>query len=99
MLTFFATMWWRPCVGEELGLIVNGASDGLAGEPVPTAACMSAALVPVSVVVAIRHATEPSGRVLLPITRLFAVVGIVVAGSLASGQHDEVVVLTRWTLE
>lgn len=99
-LTFAATMWWRPCVGEELGVILNGAQDGLAGELLPMAAYMLGALVPVAVVVAVRYAAEPSQRLVVATGWMFAAIGVVVAGSLAAGQHDDVVVtLTRWTLE
>ena len=100
LLTFMATMWWRPCVGEELGVILNGAQVGVAGQLLPMAAYMLGALVPVAAVVAARYAIEPSERLVVPVSWVFAVIGIVIAGSLAAGQHDEVVVaLTRRTLE
>jgi len=99
-LTLLATMWWRPCVGAELGVILNGAQDGLAGELLPMAAYMVGALVPVAIVVALRYVVEPSDRVSSAVGWVFAIVGVVVAGSLVAGQHDDVVVtLTRWTLE
>ena len=93
-------MWWRPCVGEELGTILNGAQHGIGEQLVPMAAYMLGALTPVAMVVAIRYALDPPDRWLRPVTWVAASVGIVVAASLAAGQHDEVVVtLTRWTLE
>lgn len=99
-VTLLATMWWRPCVGEELGVILNGAQDGLVGQLLPMASYMLGALVPVAVVVAARYVAEPPVRVSNVIDWAFASIGIVVAGSLVAGQHDEVVVrLTRWTLE
>lgn len=99
-VTLLATMWWRPCVGEELGVILNGAQDGLAGELLPMASYMLGALVPVGVAVAARYAAEPPPRWTSGVGVAFAVVGVVIGASLLAGQHDEVVVvLTRWTLE
>jgi len=99
-ITLIATQWWRPCVGEELGVILNGAQDGLGGQLLPMAAYMLGALVPVALVVAIRYAVDPAEPVLATATWVAAAVAVVVAGSLVAGQHDDVVVtLTRWTLE
>ena len=43
-LAFLGTLWWRPCVGEELGVILTGAAnDGLAGELLGMAAYMAGA--------------------------------------------------------
>lgn len=99
-VTLLATMWWRPCVGEELGVILNGAQGGLAGELLPMASYMLGALVPVAVVVAARYAAEPPQRWVSSMGLAFAAVGVVIGASLLAGQHDEVVVtLTRWTLE
>jgi cytochrome c biogenesis protein CcdA len=93
-------MWWRPCVGAELGAILNGAQDGLAGEVVPMAAYMLGAILPVAVVVAISRAVQPPERATTVLAWGAVAVGLVVAASLVAGQHDEVVVtLTRWTLE
>lgn len=100
VLTLIATMWWRPCVGTELGKVLNGAQDDVAGQLVPMAAYMLGALVPVAVIVAIRYAAEPSDRIITSVVWSAGAVGVVVAVSLAAGQHDDVVVtLTRWTLE
>lgn len=99
-VTLLATMWWRPCVGEELGVILNGAQDGLAGELLPMASYMLGALVPVAVVVAARYAAEPPQRWVSSMGLAFAAVGVVIGASLLAGQHDEVVVtLTGLTLE
>ena len=99
-LTLVATMWWRPCVGEQLGVILNGAQDAPAGQLLPMTAYILGALVPVAIVAAARYVVEPPRRVVDAFGWAFAFVGIVVASSLAAGQHDDVVVtLTRWTLE
>lgn len=31
-VTLLATLWWRPCVGTELGVILTDARKGLAGQ-------------------------------------------------------------------
>jgi hypothetical protein len=100
MVTLAATMWWRPCVGDELGLILTGAQHGLGGELLPMAIYMTGAVVPIAIVVLARDALDPPERA----TRVAALaalgVGLVVMFSLVVGQHDRVVVtLTRWTLE
>lgn len=97
-ITLLATMWWRPCVGRELGGILN--QDSLSAQLLPMAAYMLGALLPAAAVVAIRYAARPPDSVLVPTTWAFALVGAVIALSLLAGQHDDVVVtLTRWTLE
>jgi cytochrome c biogenesis protein CcdA len=99
-ITLIASLWWRPCVGEELGAILNGAQNGLGGQLVPMTAYMLGAMLPVALVVATRYAADPSERVLSAATWIAASVLVVVAASLVAGQHDEVVVtLTRWTVE
>ena len=99
--TLLATMWWRPCVGDELGAILTAAQDGggaLAGQLLPIAAYMVGAMVPVALVVAGVRLVEPSSATIDVVVRVAAVVGIVVAGALVLGRHDDVVVtLTRWT--
>lgn len=100
LIAVIATSWWRPCVGPELGSILNGAQDGLAGQMIPMAAYMLGAMVPVAVVAALRYAVEPPERALTAITRAGAAAGVIVAVFLVAGRHDDVVVtLTRWTLE
>lgn len=100
VITFTATLWWRPCVGEELGAILNGAQAGTVGQLVPMAAYMLGALVPVAAVVALRYALPPPGRALEAVAWASAALGIVISTSLLAGRHDDVVVaLTRWTLE
>ncbi|MDJ0768087.1 MAG: hypothetical protein QNJ12_04805 [Ilumatobacter sp.] len=100
VVTFVATLWWRPCVGVELGDILNGAQDGIGGQLIPMSAYMLGAMVPVAGVALIHRVVEPSDRVVFGAAVVAFAVGAVVAGSIALGQHDDVVVtLTRWTLE
>ncbi len=100
IVTLIATQWWRPCVGAELGAILTDAQDGLAGQLPAMAAYMLGAMVPAAVVVLAVQVLQPSARV-LDVGALGALaIGVVVAGALALGQHEEVVItLTRWTLE
>ena len=99
-VTFVATLWWRPCVGAELGTILNGAQDGLAAELLPMAFYMLGTTVPVAIVVFAQHAIAPPERVARLASWAAVVGGLVIAASLIAGQHDDVVVvLTRWTLE
>ncbi len=47
VVTFVATLWWRPCIGEELGAILTGARAGVTGELPGITAYMLGAMVPV----------------------------------------------------
>lgn len=97
VITLVATMWWRPCVGRELGDILN--QDAFADQLVPMTAYMLGALVPAAAGVAIRYAIRPSASAMALVSWACALIGVVIAGSLVVGQHDDVVVvLTRWTL-
>lgn len=99
-ITLAASLWWRPCVGEQLGAILNGAQEGIGGQLVPMAAYMLGTFAPVALVVAVRYAADPPARLLATSAWFAAAAGIVVAGALVAGRHGDVVVtLTRWTLE
>jgi cytochrome c-type biogenesis protein len=99
-IAVIASQWWRPCVGDELGAILNGAQDGIAGELVPMTAYMFGVTLPVAAIVAVRYAFEPPPRLLTQCTRVFAAIGVVIAGFLVAGRHESVTTtLTRWTLE
>lgn len=94
-----ATQWWRPCVGEELGVILSASQDDIGGQLLPMAVYMLGAMVPVAAAVAVRYAVEPATRALTVAASCAALVGIVVAGFLVVGRHESVVVtLTQWTL-
>jgi cytochrome c biogenesis protein CcdA len=97
-VTFVATQWWRPCIGSELGSILTASRDGFAGQLPGMAAYMLGAMIPVLVTVLIIRAIDPSSARALVAGRIAAVVGVIVAGALAIGRHDELVTaLTRWT--
>jgi len=98
-VTLVATMWWRPCVGNELGTILTGAQTGLASQLVPMAVYMLGAMTPVAAVVLANQALEPSERAARLASWGALAIGLVITTSLVAGQHDSVVVtLTRWTL-
>lgn len=101
--TLLASMWWRPCVGEELGVILTEGQFGgtrLIGQFPAMAGYMLGLLVPVVAVVLAMRAFEPGPTALEWTGRAAVAAGVVVAGALLLGQHDDVVVtLTRWTLE
>ncbi len=97
-VTLLATLWWRPCVGTELGAILTASRGDLAGQLAGMAAYMLGALVPVALVVLLVRTIDLRGRRLTATAWAGGALGIVVAGALAVGRHDEVVgVLDRLT--
>ena len=98
-VSLLATMWWRPCVGEELGSILTDAQTGLAGQLPGMTAYMLGAMVPVVMVALVVNVVGMTERRRATIGASAALLGVVVVGALAVGRHDSVVVtLTRWTL-
>jgi hypothetical protein len=98
VVTFLAALWWRPCVGTELGVILTGAHKGLAGELPGMTAYMIGAMAPVALVVLLARTVAPQERALTAASWVGATLGIVIAGALVIGRHDEVVVtLNRLT--
>ncbi len=97
-VTFTATLWWRPCVGSELGALLTASRRGLAGELPGISAYMLGAMMPVLVVVLVMRAIDPSPLASRSAAIVASVAGAVVAGALAVGRHDELVTtLTRWS--
>ena len=97
-VAFVATLWWRPCVGVELGAILSGARAGLVGQLGGITAYMLGALVPVLAAVLVMRAVEPSDNNARRASWVAGGIGIATAAALAIGRHDELVTsLTRWS--
>lgn len=98
-VTFAATLWWRPCVGDELGTILSEASRSLPSALPGMTAYMLGAMAPVVLVGLILRALEPSARAMTWIAGPAVVAGIGLTGLLALDRHRDLVgTLTRWTL-
>lgn len=97
-VSFMASLWWRPCIGEELGSILTSARLGVAGQIPGIAAYMLGAMVPVLAVVLVMRSIDPAAETARRAGWVAGGIGMVVAGALAIGRHDELVTaLTRWT--
>jgi cytochrome c biogenesis protein CcdA len=97
-VTFAATLWWRPCIGEELGAILTGARLGVLRELPGITAYMLGTMVPVLAVVLMVRTIDPSTTATRRIGWCAGGVGLVVAAAMTVGRHDELVTtLTRWT--
>jgi cytochrome c biogenesis protein CcdA len=98
LVTFTATLWWRPCIGEELGAILTGARRGVLGELPGITAYMIGAMMPVLAVGLAVRAIDPSVAAERRFGWLAGGIGMVAAAAVAIGRHDELVTtLTRWT--
>jgi cytochrome c-type biogenesis protein len=94
--TLLASLWWRPCVGEELGSILTSSQRDVVGQLPATTAYMLGTMVPVIALVLVVRAIEPRRPERLAFVA--ATLGFVIAGSLVLGRHDTVIVtLTRWS--
>jgi len=95
---FVATLWWRPCIGTELGSILTSARDGVVGQLPGVSAYMLGTMMPVLAAVLVVRAIDPAPETARRVTWVAGGIGVVVAGALAIGRHDELVTtLTRWT--
>jgi len=90
-VAFVATLWWRPCIGEELGSILTASRNDVSAQLPGITAYMLGAMVPVLAVVLIMRALDPSERVTRRAALVAGGLGLVVAGALAVGRHDELV--------
>ena len=98
-VTAGATLWWRPCVGNELGTILTDAQSGVVGQMLPMAAYMIGALTPVAAVALAHRVWEPDQRTDVWLGWGALLMALIVSGSILVGRHDQIVVaLTRWTV-
>ncbi|MEM9516651.1 MAG: cytochrome c biogenesis protein CcdA [Actinomycetota bacterium] len=100
LVAFTAALWWRPCVGNELGTILSTAANGPLSSALPgMTAYMLGALTPIVLVGFALHALSPPQQAMRWIGGTAAVVGLGFAALLAADRHNEIVsTLTRWTL-
>lgn len=98
-LAFLGTLWWRPCVGEELGAILTGAAnDGLVGELLGMTAYMIGAMVPVVLVALVVRAIDPSVRQTVWLASITTGLAVMLGTALAFGHYDDLVAtLTEWS--
>ncbi|MCP4958450.1 MAG: hypothetical protein GY925_04175 [Actinomycetia bacterium] len=97
-LAVISTMWWRPCVGHELGAILTNSQSGLAHQLPGMTAYMFGTMVPVVATALVVEVVAPSARQRLWIGSSAGALGIVVSGALALGHHHLLVrSLTLWT--
>lgn len=98
MVAFVATLWWSPCIGAELGAILTAGRTGLPPQLPGMTAYMLGAMLPVLAVVLVIRAIDPPPSSARRASWVASALGLVLAGSLTIGRHDELVTaLTRWT--
>lgn len=97
-MSFLASLWWRPCVGNELGVILTDAQHDLRGQLPGMTAYMLGAMWPLAAIVLARTAIDPDRRISVVVSASSAAFAMVIGVALALGRHGDVVVtLTRWT--
>ena len=97
-VAFVSTLWWRPCIGTELGAILTEARMSLPSQFPGITAYMLGAMVPVLAVVLALRVVEPEPDTARRAGLVAGGIGIATAAALAIGRHDELVtVLTRWS--
>lgn len=97
-MSFVASLWWRPCVGKELGVILTGAQHDLPGQLPGMTAYMLGAMWPLTAIVLGRVAIAPGRRAALSMIAVATSLAAVIGVALVLGRHGDVVItLTRWT--
>ncbi len=90
-----AAWLWRPCVGLRLGSVLSGIGEDLWGNLVPLALFVGGLMVPLVVLAALPIAWPPltSVRDSAVTSRAGAAGALILAGALAIGIYDDVVVV------
>ncbi len=93
-----ATLWWRPCVGDELGAILTASQDGMIGQVPGMTAYMLGTLLPVIAVGFARELVPAGGRVRVAAGVSATTFAVVLGTALVLGRHADLVgTLTRWS--
>ncbi len=100
LVAFTAALWWRPCVGNELGTILSTAANDSLGSALPgMTAYMLGAMTPIALVGLALHALSPPRQAMQWIGGTAAIVGVGFSALLVADRHSDIVsTLTRWTL-
>jgi cytochrome c biogenesis protein CcdA len=97
-VTVAASLWWRPCVGLELGRLLTRAQTDPVRQFPGMAVYMVGAVIPVLVVALAMHAIAAPDCVTRSVSVVAAGTVSVIAIAVMLGRHDAVVVtLTEWT--
>lgn len=92
------TLWWRPCVGEELGDILTSAPGEPVGQLLPTIGFMLGIAIPILGIGLLYTAVRPSSTSTTRLAYGATAVGVVLALSVVAGQHGEIVArLFEWS--
>lgn len=92
------TLWWRPCVGEELGEILTRAPDEPLGQLLPTIGFMLGLSIPLLAIGLAYVAWSPDVTAARRVGHVAAGIGMLLAASVVLGQHGEIVArLFEWS--
>lgn len=92
------TLWWRPCVGEELGEILTLAPGQPWSQLFPTVGFMIGVSIPLVLLGLAFGAWQPTATVASKLGVFAAAFGVLLSGSVVIGQHGEIVSkLFQWS--